>query len=318
MNKVIITTTINSPTEALVKFSEIDDWDLVIIGDLKTPDKEFESVFKDKKHVTYLSSYEQSHLNKDLSDMLGWNNIQRRNFGFWYGLQHPKKYEIFATVDDDNIPYLNWGKDILIGKKTKVKSYSTNEGFFDPIFTYTQGTERTWHRGFPEQLLNDRKINLVKEIETIPLIQADLWSGDPDISAVCRMANSPDWKYEKYDSFYDGPFTTYQLTPFNSQNTFLDRSIMSKYMMICDIGRYDDIWGAYLLQKDNTLREKIVFNKITVHQKRNEHDLVKDLKNEIFGYENTIKLDKEKIYNLLPDISKIKYKFYINEMQKYE
>ena len=318
MNKVIITTTINPPTEALIKFSEMSDWDLIIVGDLKTPDKQFEDIFKDKKHVTYLSSYDQVHYNKDLSDILGWNNIQRRNFGFWYAFQHSKKYEIFATVDDDNIPNANWGKEILIGKKIQIKSYHTNEHFFDPIFAYTKGTERTWHRGFPEQLLNERKISLFREIETTPLIQADFWSGDPDVSAICRMANSPDWTYEKYDSFYDGPFTTYQLTPFNSQNTFLHRNVISKYMMICDVGRYDDIWGAYILQQDSFLKEKIVFNKITVHQQRNVHDLVKDLKNEVWGYENTIKITEQQIYSLLPDISKIKYKYYINEMKKHE
>jgi hypothetical protein len=318
MNKVIVTTTINPPTEALIKFSEIEGWDLVIVGDLKTPDKEFEDAFKDKKHVTYLSSYSQIHYNKELSDVLGWNNIQRRNFGFWYALQDHKKYEIFATVDDDNIPYPDWGKNVLVGKKIKVPCYSTNEFFFDPIFTYTKGTERTWHRGFPEQLLNKRKIKLEEKVETTPLIQADLWSGDPDISAICRLSNSPDWKYNEYDSFYDGPFTTYQLTPFNSQNTFIHRSLISKYMMLCDIGRYDDIWGAYLLQNLVNLRQKIIFNKITVHQQRNEHDLIKDLKNEVWGYENTIKLQKESIHDLLPEITKIKYLYYNKEMKKHE
>jgi hypothetical protein len=37
MKKVIVTTTINPPTKAIHKFDSMPDWDLVVIGDLKTP-----------------------------------------------------------------------------------------------------------------------------------------------------------------------------------------------------------------------------------------------------------------------------------------
>ena len=37
MTKVIVTTTINPPTEALRKFGAMPDWELVVIGDKKTP-----------------------------------------------------------------------------------------------------------------------------------------------------------------------------------------------------------------------------------------------------------------------------------------
>lgn len=318
INKVIVTTTINPPTEALTKFSEMDGWDLVIVMDQKTPYDQHYISFHGKNNVRILTVEDQIKLNPILSDALGWNNIQRRNFGFWYVYQHEKKYDIVATVDDDNIPNADWGKDLLIGKKIEVGSYSTNDSFFDPIFVFTDGSERTWHRGFPEQLLNERKIKFLGDITTIPLVQADFWSGDPDISAICRMSLSPLWDYTRYSQFYAGPFTTSYLTPFNSQNTFLHRSILPYYMMLCDVGRYDDIWGAYLLQRKIDLRNKIVFNKITVQQDRNEHDLVKDLKNEVWGYENTIKLKNQKIEDLLPLITKLKYQIYESEMKKYE
>ncbi|MCH7990974.1 MAG: hypothetical protein IIC35_00975 [Gemmatimonadetes bacterium] len=38
MSRIIVTTTINAPTEALRKFAAIPDWELVVIGDKKTPD----------------------------------------------------------------------------------------------------------------------------------------------------------------------------------------------------------------------------------------------------------------------------------------
>jgi hypothetical protein len=318
INKVIVTTTINPPTEALIKFSEMEGWDLIIVCDLKTPSDQHLSKFIGMNNVKVLTPELQIKLNPILSDALGWNNIQRRNFGFWYAYQHEKKYDIVATVDDDNIPNKDWGNDILIGKKIEAASYSTNDSFFDPIYVFTDGTERTWHRGFPEQLLNERKARFLGDVNIVPLVQADFWSGDPDISAICRMSLSPIWDYVRYSQFQSGPFTTSQLTPFNSQNTFLHRSLLPNYMMLCDVGRYDDIWGAYLLQRKVDLRNKIVFNKITVQQDRNEHDLVKDLKNEVWGYENTIKLKNEIIENLLPPITKLKYQIYESEMKKYE
>ena len=37
VNKVIVTTTINPPTEAILKYDAMPGWDLVVMGDLKTP-----------------------------------------------------------------------------------------------------------------------------------------------------------------------------------------------------------------------------------------------------------------------------------------
>ena len=44
MKKFIVTTTINSPTEATRKFAKIavrDEWTFIIIGDTKTPHGEY-------------------------------------------------------------------------------------------------------------------------------------------------------------------------------------------------------------------------------------------------------------------------------------
>ena len=49
---------------------------------------------------------------------VGWNKIQRRNLGFLYA--YDQGADVVATVDDDNIPYENWGEDLYIGKKLNV------------------------------------------------------------------------------------------------------------------------------------------------------------------------------------------------------
>src|SRR3989338_279381 len=109
MKKVIVTTTINPPTEAVVKFDALKDWHLIVVGDLKTP-KDYRL-----KNGLYMTPVMQEEYDKELSGALGWNCLQRRNIGLL--LAHDMKAYIVATVDDDNIPYDGWGQDLLIGRE---------------------------------------------------------------------------------------------------------------------------------------------------------------------------------------------------------
>ena len=95
MKKYIISTTINPPTKAIKKFDNLK-LDLVVAGDLKTP-----SNYKLKNGI-YLNPKDQEKISKKLSDLIGWNCIQRRNFAMIYA--YNKGADIIATIDDDNIP----------------------------------------------------------------------------------------------------------------------------------------------------------------------------------------------------------------------
>ena len=68
------------------------------------------------------------------------------------------------------------------------------------------------------------------------LAQADLWDGDPDIDAFERIIWKPDCKFS-VKNFYGSD----NVSPFNSQNTFLHRDLMPWYMMLPGVGRMDDI-----------------------------------------------------------------------------
>ena len=52
----------------------------------------------------------------------------------------------------------------------------------------------------------------------------------------------------------------------------------------------DDIWASYYVL---TKGFKVVYNKASVFQKRNEHDLTKDMLKEFIGYENNLNLVKD-------------------------
>src|SRR5690349_17716181 len=106
MKKVIVSTTIHPPTEALLRFDALPDWHLIVVGDLKTP-KDFSLPRGD-----YLSPEEQERFDRPLSDAIGWNCIQRRNIGLLVAREMGA--EIVALVDDDNVPHDDWGRNLLV------------------------------------------------------------------------------------------------------------------------------------------------------------------------------------------------------------
>ena len=94
----------------------MQDWDLVVIGDLKTPSDYW------LKRGMYLDALAQEEYDKDLTDAIGWNCIQRRNFGLL--IAHDMKADVVAVVDDDNIPLADWGENLMVGKEVEVNFYS--------------------------------------------------------------------------------------------------------------------------------------------------------------------------------------------------
>ena len=130
-----------------MNFSAMPGWTLVVVGDKKTP----HHLYKELDCI-YLSPDMQEHGWKELSDTIGWNSIQRRNIGFVYAYEQGA--DVIATVDDDNIPYENWGQDLLIGKTIEYDLYESPTEVFDPL-SVTNHPE-LWHRGFPIQQVPHR------------------------------------------------------------------------------------------------------------------------------------------------------------------
>ena len=57
----------------------------------------------------------------------------------------------------------------------------------------------------------------------------------------------------------------------------------------------DDIWASYYVISKGF---KVVYNKPSVFQKRNKHDLTKDMQKEFIGYENNLNLIKDLKINI--------------------
>jgi hypothetical protein len=115
-------------------------------------------------------------------------------------------------------------------------------------------------------------------------VNAGLWLDDPDIDAMTRLERPivvRGMREGAPERFVLQPGTW---SPFNSQNTALLREVIPAYFLSPCIGRYDDIWPSYIVTRiAEHLGDVIAFGQPLMRQKRNEHNLWKDLDNERVG-----------------------------------
>jgi hypothetical protein len=299
VTNAIVTTTINPPTRAVRLFDSLPGWHLVVVGDRKTP-----SNYR-LARGTYLQPDDQEKIDKELSDLIGWNCIQRRNFGFL--VAHDMGAETVAVVDDDNIPYESWGADLLLGREVEARVFSTGLAAFDPVGATNY--PHLWHRGYPLQLLARRDYSESRSAVVRADVQADFWNGDPDVDAICRMQFEPECKFD--DELF--PIAANAISPFNSQNTFLTAHWLQDYFLFPHVGRMDDIWASYYLQGKGA---RVVFAKPSVVQERNPHDPIADMKREYLGYENNLAIveavrdDPDELFRFLPERSRAAFDRY--------
>ena len=183
---------------------------------------------------------EQEKYDPALSEAIGWNCIQRRNFGFLWAKD--MKADIVAVVDDDNIPLEGWGENLLVGNEVEVNYYETDLPAFDPVGATNH--RHLWHRGFPLQLLPKRDYSQQDDGRQCTVdVQADFWNGDPDIDAHLPHGARPGMLLRSRPRF---PCAANKMGPFNSQNTFLRGTCLQDYFMFPHVGRMDDIWASLL------------------------------------------------------------------------
>lgn len=275
---VIVSTSINKPTKATLKFAEIakrKNWLFVMVGDLSSPHEDYLKLQKENSNFQYLTPDFQQKEYLKLSECIGWKTIQRRNIGFVHAYKTGAKS--IATVDDDNVPYDSWGNNIFVNWGISVNVWdNTRVPSFD-CYSITNHPE-IWQRGYPLDYVRFRKENEYKgkEFREV-LIQNDLPDGDPDIDSICRLTQKPIVKFDITE-----PYSTNQLAIFNSQNTILSSKCFPYYSVWPTLGRFDDLPGGLYLQQKLNIRP--VFCPASVFQERNVQDLHTNLEKELVGF----------------------------------
>lgn len=287
MKIALISTTIYASHvfELYRKFGK--DVSMIIAGDTKTPDDRVRQILKPLGDARYLSVADQQALNYKSSDVIGWGSIQRRNIALLEAIR--TKADIIISIDDDNIPttadYFEQFSSVL-SRPYSGLGVSSRRNWFDVGMFLVPPTP---HRGFPYSLRHlDPDLVVSPLIDASVGVAAGLWLGDPDIDAMTRIANRP-MVYNMGEQLRSGlAVLPGCFTPFNSQNTAYLAELAPLMMVWIGVGRYDDIWASYVAERVMMETKHVVhYGKPYVWQERNQQNLFKNLKDEIFGMETT-------------------------------
>ena len=282
-NRYIVITTINAPTEAILGFARRrDEYSLIVIGDVKTPE-EWSLVGAD-----FHGHASQASLGFSLPESLPDNHYSRKMIGYLVAIRAGAKSII--DTDDDNIPKPNFGFPDFEGQFEEV---SSEELFVNPYSLFTD--LRIWPRGLPlGSVLSARPVieGLSTANRSIGIWQG-LADGDPDVDAVYRLTVGVPCVFSER-----APVLLRKgvVAPFNSQNTVFSEDVFALMYLPTTVSfRFTDILRSYVaLPIMWGLGFYLGFTQATVFQERNHHDLMEDFRSELPMY-----LDAEKCIDLV-------------------
>lgn len=270
-DKWVVITSINYPTDAIKKLALLSDWQVVVVGDKKTP---ADWVWP---NCIFLSHEKQLELNYRITKFLPWNHYCRKMIGYLYAIQHGA--QIIYDTDDDNC--LINDSIYYEPKENKVHIVDSNEKIVNPYIYFGQPT--VWPRGYPLKKILKNNNCFFHVDRARNLVQQGLADGDPDVDAIFRLTRGQEIIFDQKKSISCKPGV---LSPFNSQNTiFYYEAFWGLFLPTTTSFRVCDIWRGYFTQRllwemDGAL----LFIAPTVYQNRNEHDLLKDFIDEIDLY----------------------------------
>ena len=272
LEKWIVVTTIQYPTEQLRKLTQIPGWRLVVVGDRKTPaDWQLDN-------CDYLSPQKQLELGYECASLLPWNHYSRKNIGYLYAIEHGA-HLIYETDDDnESLGTLSYcrSEDVL-------SSLTSANGCVN-VYTYF-GRPDLWPRGYPlEEIVHGGHYEM--HPIALPLsgyavgIEQGIVNNDPDVDAIFRLVKNcitsdQEIQFTPRASCYLPP---YMFCPFNSQNTVIHRNAFFTLYLPSSVNmRVSDIWRSYIAQRllweDGQV---VVFSGPNAVQVRNEHHLLTD------------------------------------------
>lgn len=279
--KFIIITSINPPSEAISGFSKWDGWQVVVVGDRKSP------VDWNYEDVIYLGIDEQYEEFGELAKSIPENTYTRKMLGYVYAMRRGAT-AIFES-DDDNIPYSDalTRVESLLNSSDRVTCdrLRSDIGWLNIYKTF--GAQDCWPRGFPLQYINDSAANGVPGIGALPWGAVQfLADEDPDVDAVYRMLGGKTVYFarEKQYILDEGTYC-----PINSQATlWLPETFPLLFLPLGVPDRVTDILRGYIalacLWKTG---KSIAYSSPVVYQERNAHNLFNDFQQEMPLYNNS-------------------------------
>jgi hypothetical protein len=284
MNKFLVTTTINPPTEAVRKLANMPGWTNVTVGDKKSPHPWHQD------GVTYLGVTEQEVLPYETVKLLPFNLPARAMLGFLYAMEHGAT--LITQVDDDNIPYEHFDIPAFHGTHAHI----TEKGFVN-IYKYFTDTF-IWPRGYPLNRILETHLPAEHEGESTVGVWQHLADNDTDVDAIYRLTRGDVVTLKQREPIV---LSEGAVCPFNCQSTTFEKSAFPLlYLPVYISPRESDIVRSLITQPILWRAGKTLgFTSPTVTQERNPHDYQKD-----FAAELLIYLHAEDIFKTADEVAK--------------
>lgn len=297
----LIMTTINVPENLRAWRRCLRDDDVIVVaGDKKTPSVRVKALLGELPGENiYLDYRDQYERWPDLSTALGWNTVRRRNLATLAALDHDPAW--LVTVDDDNWPlyesptFGDWLRVPLTQGVRDRTMITMSSGWYNAAGMLHPPV---WHRGFPHSRRSDdmRGVgfddpdNVLTTRDAQLGVIAMMWHGDPDVDALDRYRDDVEvvgWHGGQGITLAPGTWC-----PFNGQAVAFIRQLVPAMFWWQHVGRYDDIWASFATQRVMEEFGLVArWGEPIVRQRRDEHTvrdfpaLVRDLRDEVLGYE---------------------------------
>lgn len=267
---VVITTINGAEGTALPKFASIDNLQLIIAGDTRTPESygglDCELISVDK----------QKELFPELFEAIPFRHYSRKNFGYLYAMS--KNQAVILESDDDNYPDDGW---FTLPDTTSEIDVLSEIRFPNIYKLFTD--EHIWPRGFPlDRITIEEEYSLGKKRVNVMVWQS-LVNGDADVDAVYRLTNGKEITFAKNRKVVLGKGV---VSAFNTQNTaWFKQAYDLMYLPHTVSFRYTDILRSLVAQYGIWARKgQVGFVSPNAKQIRNAHDYLHDFKDEISMY----------------------------------
>jgi hypothetical protein len=280
----LVITSIASPTDVLRQYAGMcgeRGIDFIVIGDRSSP-PDFELLGCD-----FWSLEHQKTLPFRLASVIPERHYARKNLGYLLAAQRGRS--VIIETDDDNFPretFWDERNPQAFGRLVE------NVGWLN-VYRYFSD-RMIWPRGLPlEEVRTD-----VPPVDELPIahvyapIQQGLADENPDVDAIYRLLFPLPQSFNlRHEPIMAGRGSW---CPFNSQNTTWFREAFPLlYLPSTCTFRMTDIWRSFVAQRiawENGW--PVLFHNATVYQLRNEHDLMRDFRDEVPGYLNNQEISR--------------------------
>lgn len=273
----VVVTSIAAPNPVLRALAEgcrARGHEFYVVGDAASP-----SDFR-LEGCRFYGLEEQRRTGFRFAELCPTRHYARKNIGYLLAMRAGAR--VIVETDDDNHPREEfWGE-----RRRRQSAPALAGGGWVNVYRYFSDAG-LWPRGFPLERLQDD----APAFESLPVGDADcpvqqgLADENPDVDAIYRLVSKLPQSFRRDRRLALGPGSW---CPFNSQNTtwWADAFPLLYLPAYCSF-RMTDIWRSFVAQRVAWANGwAVLFHEPTVWQERNEHNLLRDFRDEVPGYLN--------------------------------